>query len=66
MMPAALRLMRFDKPVGLLLLWAPTAWALWLANDWTKIPIGLICLVLAMIITLPIPLGRVAPGLMTD
>jgi len=36
--------------------------ALWLANDWAKIPIGLICLVLAMIITLPIPLGHVAPG----
>jgi len=36
--------------------------ALWLANDWMKIPIGLICLVLAMIITLPIPLGHVAPG----
>lgn len=27
-----LRLMRFDKPVGILLLWFPTAWALWLAN----------------------------------
>ncbi|KTD41181.1 4-hydroxybenzoate octaprenyltransferase [Legionella parisiensis] len=26
------RLMRFDKPVGILLLWFPTAWALWLAN----------------------------------
>jgi 4-hydroxybenzoate polyprenyltransferase len=26
------RLMRFDKPVGILLLWYPTAWALWLAN----------------------------------
>lgn len=26
------RLMRFDKPVGIALLWAPTAWALWLAN----------------------------------
>jgi 4-hydroxybenzoate polyprenyltransferase len=26
------RLMRFDKPVGTLLLWFPTAWALWLAN----------------------------------
>ena len=36
--------------------------ALWLANDWAKIPIGLTCLVLAMIITLPIPLGHVAPG----
>jgi hypothetical protein len=36
--------------------------ALWLVNDWAKIPIGLICLVLAAIITLPIPLGHVAPG----
>jgi hypothetical protein len=36
--------------------------ALWLANDWAKVPIGVICLVLAMIITLPIPLGHVAPG----
>lgn len=26
------RLMRLDKPVGVLLLWFPTAWALWLAN----------------------------------
>lgn len=26
------RLMRFDKPAGIALLWAPTAWALWLAN----------------------------------
>ncbi|CAM2894614.1 4-hydroxybenzoate-octaprenyltransferase [Legionella steigerwaltii] len=26
------RLMRFDKPVGVLLLWYPTAWALWVAN----------------------------------
>ncbi len=26
-----LRLIRFDKPVGTLLLWYPTAWALWLA-----------------------------------
>jgi hypothetical protein len=36
--------------------------AFWLANDWAKIPIGLICLVLSMIITLPIPMGHVAPG----
>ena len=36
--------------------------AAWLATDWTKIPIGLICLLLAAIITLPIPLGHVAPG----
>lgn len=28
-----LRLMRFDKPAGIFLLWAPTAWALWLANQ---------------------------------
>jgi hypothetical protein len=34
----------------------------WLANDWAKVPIGVICLILAMIITLPIPLGHVAPG----
>lgn len=27
------RLMRFDKPAGIVLLWAPTAWALWLANQ---------------------------------
>lgn len=30
---ACIRLARLDKPVGILLLWAPTAWALWLAND---------------------------------
>lgn len=29
---AYLRLMRFDKPAGILLLWYPTAWALWNAN----------------------------------
>lgn len=29
---AYFRLMRFHKPVGILLLWFPTAWALWLAN----------------------------------
>ena len=51
MRPAMERLKRLVRPR-----------ALWLANDWTKIPIGLICLVLAMIITLPIPLGHVAPG----
>lgn len=26
------RLMRLDKPIGILLLWFPTAWALWMAN----------------------------------
>lgn len=30
---AYLRLMRFHKPVGILLLWLPTAWALWIANQ---------------------------------
>ncbi|STX38270.1 4-hydroxybenzoate-octaprenyltransferase [Legionella feeleii] len=28
-----LRLMRFHKPVGILLLWLPTAWALWIVNQ---------------------------------
>ncbi len=36
--------------------------ASWLANDWAKVPVGLICVVLATIITLPIPLGHIAPG----
>ena len=30
---AYLRLARFHKPIGILLLWAPTAWALWIANQ---------------------------------
>lgn len=30
---AYLRLMRMHKPVGVLLLWLPTAWALWIANQ---------------------------------
>ena len=33
--------MRFHKPVGILLLWFPTAWALWLAYHGTP-PLGLI------------------------
>jgi hypothetical protein len=36
--------------------------ASWLASDWTKVPVGAICFVLAAIITLPIPLGHLAPG----
>lgn len=28
-----LKLMRFHKPAGILLLWLPTAWALWIANQ---------------------------------
>jgi hypothetical protein len=51
MQPAVERFDRFVRPR-----------AFWLADDWAKVPIGLICLVLAMIITLPIPLGHVAPG----
>jgi 4-hydroxybenzoate polyprenyltransferase len=27
------RLMRFDKPAGIILLWSPTAWALWLSHN---------------------------------
>jgi len=34
----------------------------WLAGDWVTIPVGAICLLLAVIITLPIPLGNVVPG----
>ncbi len=30
---AYFRLMRFHKPVGILLLWFPTVWALWIANN---------------------------------
>jgi hypothetical protein len=37
--------------------------ATWLANGWARVPIGLICLVLAAIITLPVPLGHVVPGI---
>lgn len=32
-MVAYLKLMRFHKPVGIALLWLPTAWALWFANN---------------------------------
>lgn len=38
---AYFRLMRFHKPVGILLLWIPTAWALWMANHGTP-PLRLI------------------------
>lgn len=34
----------------------------WLAADWTTAPVGVICLVLAVIITLPVPLGHMLPG----
>jgi hypothetical protein len=34
----------------------------WLAGAWARGPVGIICLLLAIIITLPIPLGHVVPG----
>jgi hypothetical protein len=34
----------------------------WMAGDWTTVPVGAICLLLAIIITLPIPLGHMVPG----
>lgn len=34
----------------------------WMAPDWMRVPVGIVCLVLAVIITLPIPLGHVVPG----
>ena len=34
----------------------------WLAGPWARMPVGIICLVLAIIITLPVPLGHVVPG----
>lgn len=40
---STLRLMRFHKPAGILLLWFPTAWALWAANQGNP-PMKLICL----------------------
>ncbi len=38
-----LKLMRLHKPVGILLLWFPTAWALWIANKGNP-PLSLILL----------------------
>jgi hypothetical protein len=34
----------------------------WLAGPWARGPVGIVCLVLAIIITLPVPLGHVVPG----
>ena len=34
----------------------------WLAGPWARMPVGIICLALAIIITLPVPLGHVVPG----
>ena len=33
-----------------------------MAPDWMRVSVGIACLVLAVIITLPIPLGYVVPG----
>ena len=35
----------------------------WLCGTWTYVPVGIVCVVLALIIVLPIPLGHVVPGL---
>jgi hypothetical protein len=35
----------------------------WLAAGWMKVPVGLVCLVLAALITLPIPFGNAVPGI---
>lgn len=34
----------------------------WLTGDWAMLPVGAVCLLLAIVITLPIPLGHVLPG----
>jgi hypothetical protein len=49
--PLLRRLERFVRPRGR-----------WLAGRWVSLPVGLVCLVLALIIALPIPLGHVVPG----
>ena len=36
--------------------------AAWLTGPWARVPVGIICAVLAIIITLPVPLGHVVPG----
>ncbi len=35
---------------------------IWLAGPWSVVPIGLTCLILAIVIALPIPLGHFFPG----
>jgi hypothetical protein len=51
LLPALRRLERVVRPR-----------AAWFIGDWVKVPVGLTCLVLAIIITLPIPMGHVVPG----
>ena len=55
-----LRLMRFHKPVGIWLLWAPTAWALWIANQ------GHPPLKLVVLFALGVMLMRAAGCVMND
>jgi hypothetical protein len=50
-LPTLRRLERFIRPR-----------IVWMACDWATVPIGLVCLVLAIIITLPVPLGHMLPG----
>jgi hypothetical protein len=35
---------------------------IWMAGDWAMVPVGAVCLLLAVIIALPVPLGHVVPG----
>jgi hypothetical protein len=36
--------------------------AIWMAQPWAGVPLGILCLVLAVVIALPIPLGHVIPS----
>ena len=47
---AYLRLMRFHKPAGILLLWIPTAWALWVSNYGAPRPLLIIFFLLGTIL----------------
>ncbi len=50
-LPTLRRLERFVRPrIG------------WMAGDWAMAPVGATCLMLAVIITLPVPLGHMLPG----
>jgi hypothetical protein len=39
-------------------------WPRWqsLIQDWIKIPVGMICIVLALVVMLPVPFGNVVPS----
>lgn len=57
---AYIQLMRFDKPIGILLLLWPTYWALWLAND------GIPSFHLLIVFTLGVILMRAAGCVIND